>query len=124
MKNNMIILRSLIFAMFLFASGLVSAQQVAECDKMSAAECALMANCPKKGTADCPMVHSASLASADAKALADCPKKGTADCPLIKNCPKKGTADCPYAKTSDRSLASNSVKAAAELPSCCKKVNQ
>ncbi|RYU84834.1 hypothetical protein [Hymenobacter persicinus] len=28
---------------------------------------------------------------------ADCPLKGTPECPLVKNCPAKGTAACTLA---------------------------
>ncbi|GAA4368710.1 hypothetical protein GCM10023185_41690 [Hymenobacter saemangeumensis] len=29
--------------------------------------------------------------------VADCPLKGTPDCPLVKNCPDKGTPACKLA---------------------------
>ncbi len=83
------------------------------------------ADCPKKGTVDCPVVN--------------CPLKGTPDCPLV-NCPKVGTPDCPYT-ASFTSQSSNTAKATPvakkaieasyvgtqsvakkkELPSCCRK---
>ena len=77
-------------------------------------------NCPKKGTAQCPLVNKSQgtetvnqTASTEnmlvSDELANCPFAGTPDCPLIKNCPKKGTADCPYTKSQNNSgLADNS----------------
>lgn len=84
-----------------------------------------LANCPKKGTADCPIIKKCIKEgkmdqSAAAAELDKCPQKGTADCPLIKNCPKKGTADCPYTKQGGTAAVPTGKKEA-ELPACCKK---
>lgn len=87
------------------------------------------ADCPKKGTADCP--------------IANCPLQGTPDCPLV-NCPLKGTPDCPFnnglksqsssTAKGDRKLSKKPVVASftsktsvaikktdADLPPCCRK---
>jgi hypothetical protein len=96
----------------------------AVCPKKGTADCPLVKDCPKKGTKDCP--YTASLTSTSANsAKTDCPLKGTPECPLV-NCPLKGTADCPLVKAASKvSYASYKTvvkkKDDADLPPCCRK---
>jgi len=99
---------------------------VANCPKKETADCPIVKNCPKKGTKDCPYTASFASQSTNAAKAENCPLKGTPDCPLIKSCPKKGTAECPLVKM--ESTASYAAKKTiankkddADLPACCKK---
>lgn len=122
MKTNNSILKAafLLIAMFMF--GFANSQsccqkKLADCPKKGQPDCPIVQNCPKKDQADCPLVKSENATAA--KELAACPLAGTADCPLIKNCPKKGTADCPYAIANSKSIASTAKDE--DLPPCCRK---
>ncbi len=120
------IVRALFLLGLAFSIGNSYAQtSIANCPKKGTADCPLVKNCPKKGTKDCPYTASfASLSTNSAKA--DCPLKGTPDCPLIKNCPMKGTAHCPLVKLESGAshaakITSAKKKADADLPACCRK---
>ena len=64
--------------------------------------------------------------AAQKPAIAECPAKGTPECPLAKDCPLKGTSDCPLVNS--ESSATNAAKKPvvkekmnADVPACCKK---
>jgi len=123
MNNNGSILKTtfLFLAMLVYGLGYSQSccdKKLAECSKKGTADCPIIKDCPKKGTADCPYIK-ADNSSASAE-MANCPLKGTADCPLIKNCPKKGTADCPYTRSEASTTAAVS-KTEGEIRACCKK---
>ncbi len=98
---------------------------IANCPKKGTGDCPLVKNCPKKGTKDC--LYTASFAQSTNSAKADeCPLLGTPECPLIKNCPKNGTSDCTLVKMeSGASYAAKTTTSAkkkndADLPACCR----
>ncbi len=108
---------------FVLGYGFSYAQiSTATCPKKGTADCPMVKNCPKKGTKDCPYAVSASNISKNA--TANCPLAGTADCPLEK-CPLKGSPNCPLVKiTNNFSYALYKPEAKTkdkDLPSCCRK---
>lgn len=109
MKTNQSILKVAFLFIAMLVYGFGNAQTC--CSKK-------MADCPKKGTADCPYIKSDNTTAS--KELANCPLAGTPECPLIKNCPKKGTADCSYANA-NKTTGKASVTKDEDLPPCCKK---
>lgn len=80
--------------------------------------------CAKK---DAKEIAPAVSYAAQKKAVADCPLRGTPDCPLVNDCPLKGTPDCPLVKKEDsagftaKKATSKKKAAATELPACCRK---
>ncbi len=123
---KLLIVRSLLLVgMALGFSTSYGQTSTVNCPKKGTADCPVV-NCPKKGTKDCPYTASFASQSTNAAKGVDCPLKGTPYCPLIKNCPQKGTADCPLIKA--ESTASYAAKKTVkknkddgDLPSCCKK---
>lgn len=114
------IVKSVLILSFVIGYNFSYAQNsVANCPKKGTVDCPLVKNCPLKGTKECP--YSVTALNTSKSQLKNCPLAGTADCPLVK-CPLKGTANCPLVKNSKASFASNK-KAAKEdnLPPCCKK---
>ena len=93
---------------------------VANCPKKGTADCPLIKNCALKGTKDCP--YTATALNVSKTEMKNCPLAGTPDCPLAK-CPLKGTANCPLVKNNSKaSFASNSkTEKEDNLPPCCKK---
>jgi hypothetical protein len=124
---KLLIVRSLLLVgMALGFSTSYGQTSVANCPKKGTADCPIVKNCPKKGTKDWLYTASFASQSTNAAKAENCPLKGTLDCPLIKNCPKKGTAECPLVKM--ESTASYAAKKTiankkddADLPACCKK---
>jgi hypothetical protein len=120
------IVQTVLFLTFALSYTVSSAQTGAasSCPKKGTAECPMIKDCPKKGTADCP--YAASTASLVKLEKADCPLVGTAECPLEK-CPLKGTADCPLTKNAMKATYASYTAVAKNdednLPSCCKKRN-
>lgn len=118
MKNSILKISLVFLGMFLFSltanAQSCCSKKLDNCPKKGTAECPIMNACDKKGKADCPLIQqNQACASADLKS---CPLAGTPECPLIKNCPKKGSPDCPYA-IKDKATASNNKN----VPACCKK---
>jgi len=118
------IVQTLLVLGFVLSYGFSYAQTpIASCPKKGTADCPLIKNCPKKGTKDCPyLVSTASFVTKNVKA--DCPLQGTAEC-TIENCPLKGTVNCPLAKnTTNVSYTVNktvATKSEEDLPPCCRK---
>lgn len=121
MKNSIFKIAFLLIALFFFTNANAQnccSKELANCPKKGTPECPIMKACAKKGTADCKLVSTEQVIAS--KELSDCPLAGTTDCPLIKNCPKKGTADCPYTSgtgKADKATASTDK----DLPECCKR---
>lgn len=123
MKTNQSILKVAFLFIAMLVYGFGNAQnccskKMADCPKKETADCPLIKDCPKKGTADCPLIKSDNTTAS--KELANCPLAGTPECPLIKNCLKKGTADCPYANA-NKTTGTASITKDEDLPPCCKK---
>jgi len=120
------IVQTMLVLGFVLSYGFSYAQTpTAICPKKGTADCPLVKNCPKKGTKDCPYaVSTASLVTKNLKA--DCPLQGTAEC-TIENCPLKGTPNCPLVKNTTKvSYAVNKTvanKSEEDLPACCRKAN-
>lgn len=122
MKKSIFKIAFLFLGLFLFTS-VANAQsccskELANCPKKGTPECPIVKACAKKGTADCPLVEQNNLTAS--KELKSCPLAGTPECPLIKNCTKKGTADCPYAKENNKT-AKATTASDKNLPECCRK---
>jgi hypothetical protein len=98
---------------------------------MTATQAQNLADCPLKGTPDCPLLN-ASLSDDALTALENCPWKGTPECPLLKaalseealaaldECPLKGTPDCPLMASlyagSDQALNDCPLKGTPDCP--------
>ena len=122
-KTNMIkfIVQTFLLLGFVLSYNFSYAQTF-NCPKKGTADCPIVKNCPKKGTKDCPYALTASSGIESTKA--HCPLAGTADCPIV-NCPLKGTPNCPLVKKANTvSYAVNKTvanKRGEDLPSCCRK---
>lgn len=123
------VIRTIFLMAVIFGFGVSYGQTgIATCPKKGTADCPLVQNCPKKGTKDCLYTTTLAGQTKVAAEFAACPYRGTAECPLLKNCPLKGTPDCPLTKKeSGTSYASKKAavkkKTDADLPACCRKAS-
>ena len=122
MKSFM--LRTALFLGLIFSYNAGNAQkadvQKSKDDCTSAKSC-----CSKKETKE---TASSATYAAQKETVADCPLRGTPDCPFVKDCPLKGTANCTLVKKESNATyaVKKSVtkkKGGADLPPCCKKAS-
>ena len=116
------IVQTMLVLGFVLSYGFSYAQTTASCPKKGTADCPLVKNCPLKGTEDCP--YAVTALNVTKNAMVNCLLAGTADCPIEK-CPLKGTKDCPLVKNTTKfSYASMKTvvnKSEKDLPPCCRK---
>jgi hypothetical protein len=117
------IVQTMLLLGFVLGYGFSYAQtSTANCPKKGTPDCPMVKNCSMKGTKDCPYGITASKVSKNTKA--NCPLAGTSDCPLEK-CPLKGSPNCPLVKNTGNAFYAvykPEVKIKEKiLPPCCRK---
>jgi hypothetical protein len=128
LKMKKLFLRALLITGFSVCVGNSYGQtSVANCPKKGTSDCPIVKNCPMKGTKDCPYTASFASVSTHAAKAENCPLKGTPDCPLIKNCSKKNSPDCPLVSLGSKAsyaakISKSGKRDNADLPPCCKKM--
>lgn len=121
MKSFFVRTMLLLGLVFSYSAGFA---QTASAAKKSKEECsAVKSCCADKDTKEAAVATSF---AAKKEAIADCPLKGTPDCPLVQDCPLKGTPDCPLVKKESAAIhavkkTTAKRKSDADLPACCRK---